>query len=96
MAVHRLSCFSVSSLLAIYLSTACSSPGPTCGSVSSAVAHGSPGSLQRSRVHEVSSSPRSSRTSHGLLCIYISKHLSERIKHLYRREVVVRVTVPGT
>lgn len=37
---------------------------------------------------------RISRSSHGLLCIYIPKELSERMKHLYRREVIVRVTVP--
>jgi len=37
---------------------------------------------------------RISKTSHGLLCIYIPKELSEKMKHLHRREVVVRVTVP--
>ncbi|RLF02479.1 MAG: hypothetical protein DRK00_09985, partial [Thermoprotei archaeon] len=37
---------------------------------------------------------RISRTSHGLLCIYIPKELSERMRHLHRRRVIVRVTVP--
>ena len=37
---------------------------------------------------------RISKTSHGLLCIYIPKELSGRMKHLHRREVIVRVTVP--
>ena len=37
---------------------------------------------------------RISRSSHGLLCIYIPKELSGRMAHLYRREVIVRVTVP--
>ena len=35
-----------------------------------------------------------SRTSHGLLCIYIPKELSEKMKLLHKREVIVRVTVP--
>ena len=37
---------------------------------------------------------RVSKTSHGLLCIYIPKRLSERMRHLHRRKVIVRVTVP--
>ena len=37
---------------------------------------------------------RVSKTSHGLLCIYIPKELSERMRHLHGRLVVVRVTVP--
>lgn len=37
---------------------------------------------------------RISRASHGLLCIYVPKELSERLRHLHRREVIVRVTVP--
>ena len=37
---------------------------------------------------------RISRSSHGLLCIYIPKELSERMKHLYKREVIIRVKVP--
>lgn len=37
---------------------------------------------------------RISKTSHELLCIYIPKELSEKMKHLHRRLVVVRVTVP--
>jgi len=35
-----------------------------------------------------------SRASHGLLCIYIPKGLSEKMKHLHRKEVIVRVTLP--
>ena len=37
---------------------------------------------------------RISKSSHGLLCIYIPKRLSEKMRHLHKREVVVRVTVP--
>jgi len=37
---------------------------------------------------------RISKTSHGLFCIYIPKELSEKMRHLHRRLVVVRVTVP--
>ena len=35
-----------------------------------------------------------SRASHGLLCIYIPKGLGEKMKHLHRKEVIVRVTLP--
>jgi hypothetical protein len=35
-----------------------------------------------------------SKTSHGLLCIYIPKDLSQKMRHLHKREVIVRVTVP--
>jgi hypothetical protein len=37
---------------------------------------------------------RISRTSHGLLCIYIPKRLSVKMMHLHGREVIIRVTVP--
>ncbi|MEL9941146.1 MULTISPECIES: hypothetical protein [Thermoprotei] len=37
---------------------------------------------------------RVSKTSHGLLCIYIPKELSSKIQHLHRKEAIVRVTVP--
>jgi hypothetical protein len=37
---------------------------------------------------------RVSKSSHGLLCIYIPKELSEKMRHLHGRLVVVRVTVP--
>ncbi|BDR92907.1 hypothetical protein [Vulcanisaeta souniana] len=37
---------------------------------------------------------RISRTGHGLLCIYIPRELSSKMQHLYRREVIIRVTVP--
>jgi hypothetical protein len=37
---------------------------------------------------------RVSKTSHGLLCIYIPKELSVRMRHLHGRWVVIRVTVP--
>jgi hypothetical protein len=37
---------------------------------------------------------RVSKTSHGLLCIYIPKELSVRMGHLHGRWVVIRVTVP--
>ncbi|MEM3449332.1 MAG: hypothetical protein QXP38_10740 [Nitrososphaerota archaeon] len=31
-------------------------------------------------------------TSHGLLCIYIPKHLSERMKHLHKKEIIMCVS----
>jgi hypothetical protein len=37
---------------------------------------------------------RISKSSHGLLCIYIPKKLSARMGHLHGREVIIRVTVP--
>ncbi|MEM3960178.1 MAG: hypothetical protein QW200_07665 [Ignisphaera sp.] len=37
---------------------------------------------------------RISKTSHGLLCIYIPKELSLKMQHLHRKEVIVRITVP--
>jgi hypothetical protein len=37
---------------------------------------------------------RVSKSSHGLLCIYIPKELSEKMRHLHGKQAVVRVTVP--
>lgn len=35
-----------------------------------------------------------SKTGHGLLYIYVPKELSEKMKHLHKREAIVRVTLP--
>ncbi len=37
---------------------------------------------------------RISKTGHELLCIYIPRELSEKMRHLHRKEVIIRVTVP--